>query len=116
MNNCKKNPFSMIENFKAFAPMFQEDIIISFKENNETKKQTIRCCIFTDNMSDPYEDNTMDTNFQQIHISCMREDWKFLKNLKRGDTVVRPSINKKYSIQKVDDDFNMGIVITAREK
>ena len=116
MNCCNtKDPFSFTENFKAFSPMFQEHVIISFKENNEVKSQTIRCCVFTDDNADTYEDNSIDTNFQQIHISCMKEDWEFLRGLKRGDIINRPVYKKKYKIQKIDDDFGMGFVITARE-
>ena len=104
-----KNPFDNID--KAFEPIMDECVSISATNGDET---TIRVCVFTDNNADPDSNDYLSSEESQINISCRRDDYSFVKTLKRGAIIYRPSTNKKYAVQELVEDFVMGLVIKAK--
>lgn len=95
----------------AFEPMMDECMSIYAVNGDAT---SLRVCVFTDNTIDPDTDEFLSSEESQINISCRREDYPFVKSLKRGARIHRPKTNKNYAVQEVVEDFVMGLVIKAK--
>lgn len=104
-----KNPFDNID--KAFEPMIDECISISATNGDAT---SLLVLVFTDNNADPDSNDFLSSEESQINISCRRDDYSFVKTLKRGAIIHRPRTNKNYAVQEVVEDFVMGLVIKAK--
>lgn len=104
-----KTPWNI--NDRAFEPMYEESVVI----RHGTDEQTINCIVYSDMTGEPVTDAAIDTEREDINISCRKHDWTFIQSLKRGDKVIRTATNgKTYTVQSVKYDSIMGWVITAR--
>ena len=100
---------------KAFEPMYDEPLLIRHTEDGKTVDQTIKCIVYSDATGDAISADALDTEREDINISCRKRDWAFVKSLRRGDKVARPTTNgKTYAVQDVKYDAVMGWVIAAR--
>ena len=104
-----KSPWDI--NDRAFEPMYEESVVI----RHGTDEQTISCIVYSDMTGEPVTDSAMDTEREDINISCRKNDWAFVQALRRGDKVIRTATNgKTYTVQSVKYDSVMGWVIAAR--
>lgn len=95
----------------AFEPFFDAPVVIVTK-SGET--QTINACVMADSTGDALTDVGMDADREDIQILVRRSDWAFCRKLKRGDSVSL-DCGKRYFVQSVVDDFNVNLIIKARE-
>lgn len=95
--------------------MFTESIVISGRRDGKEFRQTISAAVFTDMTGDPLAEEAVDTDREDINITCSRSDWAFVQKLLRGDLVERTETNGlKYRVKTVKNDSVMGWVIQAR--
>ena len=100
---------------RAFEPMYDESVIIRHKDGGKTDEQTIKCIVYSDSTGEPLSGDAMDTDREEINISCRKKDWAFVKSLKRGDKVIRTATNgKTYAVREAKYDAVMGWVLAAR--
>lgn len=100
---------------KAFAPMYEEPLLVRHTDGGKTVDQTLMCIVFSDATGEAISAEAMDTEREDITISFRARDWAFVQSLKRGDKVARPTTNgKTYAVQEVKYDAVMGWVISAR--
>lgn len=112
MNTCgNKSPWQAE---KAFEPFFDEHISVEILTPNGTKRQSLPCCVFIDQMDVPVDSDMVSTERKTITITCRREDWCFVKLLKIGDIVKRSLNDRSYSVTEVDDELCQEIIIKAR--
>lgn len=95
--------------------MYDEPVLVTLKRDGETKRQTITCAVFTDQTGDAYASGSMDTEREDIGVNCRKSDWAFVSQLRRGDRLERPFVNKTYCVSEVVRDSLAGLVIRARE-
>lgn len=115
MNHYDNNrsPWENIDN--AFVPMYNECVVVKFARGERKYNQTLKCCVFIDNTDVSFDDSTIDTKMEQIIVQIRKEDYAFVKQLRRGDTIERPEMNgKKYKVEEVVKDGLMDWVIKAR--
>lgn len=93
--------------------MFDEHVSI---ETPDGKKTTFEVAVFTDGIADPLTDDMMDTDREDVTFVFKKQDWPFVKTLKRGAVVTRCSCDKSYSVSEAKLDNCFGWVVTAREK
>lgn len=99
---------------KAFDVFFDEYISVEIKTLNGTKRQSLPCCVFSDQIEMPIDPDMVASVVKSITITCRRRDWCFIKLLKVGDKVKRASNGMEYSITDVDDELTQEIIIKAR--
>lgn len=63
------------------------------------------------------DENTINTEREQIDIICRRCDWDMMRKIKRGDKIIRQESRngKRYAVESSNYDETMGFVIHARE-
>ena len=107
-----KNPWTDIE--EAFKPMYDEKVVIELKDGGRLPIDVI---VFTDNTSDPINEEMLDSEMEEISILVSDRYWEdVLSKVKRGDVVIRPCKMKKekYSVSSVTMDASMGLIVRAR--
>lgn len=106
-----RSPFTNID--KAFAPFYTDFFSVKTKDG---KKTTLRTCLFQNMTGEPFSEDAMETDRQDIMLICKEEDWPWVKkNVSRGDLIQSDSSGKKYRVSEVEDDFGVGKMIRARE-
>lgn len=111
--DTKRSPWGDIDN--AFAPMYNECVIVSFSRQDRKYNLTLKCCVFVDNTDVSFDDSTIDTKMEQIIVQIRKDDWAYVKQLRRGDTLERPELNgKKYKVEEVTKDGLMDWIVRAR--
>ena len=107
-----KNPWTNIE--EAFKPMYDEKVVIELKDGSRLPIDVI---VFTDNTSDPINEEMLDSEMDEISILVSDRYWEdVLSKVRRGDVVIRPCKmkNGKYSVSSVTMDASMGLIVRAR--
>lgn len=96
---------------RAFDPMYEESVIV----RHDAGEQTLRVIVYSDMTGEPISEDAIDTDREDITISCRKRDWAFVQSLTRGDKVVRSATNgKTYAVKEAKFDAVMGWVIAAR--
>ena len=107
-----KSPWK--DNDCAFAPMFDETVAFI---TPDSKKTSMRAAVFTDGMGDPVSDDMLDTEREDLTFVFCKKDWPFVKNVKRGTTLVRCNYNGlEYAVSEAKLDNCLGWCIKARSK
>ena len=107
-----RSPWEHIE--EAFEPMYDEKVVIELKDGS---RLPIGVIVFTDNTSDPINEEMIDSEMEEISILVSDRYWEdVLSRVKRGDVVIRPCKmkNGKYSVSSVTMDASMGLIVRAR--
>lgn len=104
-------PFTNVED--AFDVFFNETIAVKTPDGKSTP---LRAAVFTDGMGDPLTDDMMDSQREEITFVFLKDDWPFVKTLKRGATITRCLIDKTYAVSEAKLDNCLGWCVTAREK
>lgn len=102
------------ETDNAFEPMYTEVISISAPRNNNTIRQTLKCCVFTDGTGEALYDGNTETDREDIMIATKKGDWKFVQSLQTGDEIKRLSNDITYTVSTVKKDALWGWIINAR--
>ena len=108
-----RSPWEQIE--EAFEPMYDEKVVIELKDNGG--RLPISVIVFTDNTSDPINEEMLDSEMDEISILVSDRYWEdVLSKVKRGDVVIRPCKmkNVKYAVSSVTMDASMGLIVRAR--
>ena len=100
----------------AFAPMFDEPVVITCQRDGGKMSQTVMCCVLSTVTDEPYSDDMLEANRVATDFICKRSDWKFLDMVRRGDVVERQGVLKKtrYTVQSVVEDDAVGIIVKAK--
>ena len=107
-----RSPWTNIE--EAFEPMYDEKVVIELKDGS---RLPIGVIVFTDNTSEPINEEMIDSEIEEISILVSDRYWEdVLSRVKRGDVVIRPCKMKKekYSVSSVTMDASMGLIVRAR--
>lgn len=107
-----RSPWTNIE--EAFEPMYDEKVVIELKDGS---RLPIGVIVFTDNTSEPINEEMIDSEIEEISILVSDRYWEdVLSRVKRGDVVIRPCKmkNGKYSVSSVTMDASMGLIVRAR--
>lgn len=106
-----KSPWKDIES--PFAPMYDECVVFTLADG---ARRSVPCCVFLDETGAALaEDAAVETSREDILIStpCVHHD--FVRTLRRGDRLSRLETNRKtYTVQSVDWDQTMGLIVKAR--
>lgn len=105
-----KSPWK--DNDDAFCPMFDETIAIKTIDGNTT---SFEVAMFSNGTSDPFSDDMIDTEREDVMFVFKQEDWPFVKAITRGTTITACNM-KQYSVSEAKLDNCFGWVIVAREK
>lgn len=106
------NPWK--DNEKAFAPMFGETLEV---ETQDGKRTSIQAAVFTDGTGDPFSEDMLETDREDVTMVFMKKDWPFVRRLKRGDVVRRLDFNGvSYSVSEAKLDNCLGWCLKARSK
>ncbi len=97
----------------AFDVFFDETVAVKTADGKTTP---LRAAVFLDGMADPLADGMMDTDRQDLVFVFLKQDWPFVKTLKRGATITRCSTDKTYAVAEAKLDNCLGWCVTAREK
>ena len=105
-----KNPWK--DNDGAYCDMFDEQVEV---EAHDGKRTTMDCAVFTDGTGDPFSDDMLDTDREDITLVFAKKDWPFVQRLRRVDTIRRPDFNGlSYSVQEAKLDNCLGWCVKAR--
>lgn len=104
------------ETDKAFEPMHTETVVFVCKRKGDADmRQAVDVAVFADGTGDVLSEGQMDTDRQDILVSCKRKDWSYVRSIRRGDIIKRVNFGfRQYAVQSVDEDDVMGFVIRAR--
>ena len=107
IENKIKSPFAFDD--KAFAPMFDEKIII----DSDEKKAVLPCVVFLCDTGEPLTDAALDTAREDIMLVFRAADWPFVRTVQRGAEITLTN-GKKYKAYRVAEDALYGVQLYAR--
>lgn len=105
---------SVFENKAAFEPMFDEAVSVVSTRDGKTVKTSLMVGVFSEGTVEPDMDGVMDTELEAVTFVVRREDWPFVKAMRRGDSIARPD-GRNYQVKSIKRDEVIGWIITARE-
>lgn len=96
-----------------FEIMYDECVVFATADGSATR--TVPCCVFLDETGSALSDLAEDTTREDILVALAPGYLDYARTLRRGHRITRPETNRKaYTVQSVDWDHVLGLVVKAR--
>lgn len=106
------DPFAGMD--AAFAPLYNEMVKVHASRGAQTLSQTLTVCVMACGTDEPYSEGAVDTQREALAFIFCEGDWRYVSELRRGDTITRYNPERTYRVEAVKRDDALGVVVEAR--